>query len=162
MPQAVMLSGYDSGHDGGNASGFGCGGGGGGWYGGKGGNGLYGGGGGGAAGGQLAHAGGTGGQGVVAISPDSGSNVVKTSGTSWTVPAGVTSIKVWAIGAGGGGAGVSTSDSSAGGGGGAGGVVYQTFSVTPGDTVSYSLGSRREPADPAPATALTAAIRRLR
>jgi len=56
--------------DGSAATGFGCGGGGAGWYGGDGGAGLYGGGGGGAAGyasGDVDHAGGSGGQGVVVI-----------------------------------------------------------------------------------------------
>lgn len=70
---------------------------------------------------------------------------VMSSGTSWTVPAGVTSIKVWAVGAGGGGAGaghpVSGGDTTAGGGGGSGGTAYRTFTVTEGQTVSYSLGT---------------------
>ncbi len=132
---------YDSGNDGGDATGAGCGGGGASWYGGAGGNGLYGGGGGGASGGHVVHNGGNGGAGMVVISPDSGSDVAKTSGTSWTVPSGVSSIKIWAIGAAGGGAGVPGSDGTSGGGGGAGGTVYKTFSVTPGDTVSYSLGT---------------------
>ena len=67
--------------------------------------------------------------------------VVLTSGTSWTVPAGVTSIKVWAIGGGGGGAGSIASDGTSGGAGGAGGVAYGTFTVTSGQVISYSIGS---------------------
>ncbi len=125
-----------------DASGFGDGGGGAGYYGGNGGAGLYGGGGGGAAGYTTTNrVGGDGGGGVVVLSPDVGADSVKTSGTSYTVPAGVSSIKVWAIGAGGGGAGSTNNNSGAGGGGGAGGTVYQTFSVTPGDTITYSLGT---------------------
>ncbi len=127
---------------GGSATGFGCGGGGAGFYGGNGGNGLYGGGGGGAAGFSATNmTGGAGGQGVVVISPVGGTNVVKTSGSSYTVPAGITTIKVWAIGAGGGGGGATDIDPSSGGGGGAGGVAYRTFVVVPGNTISYSLGT---------------------
>jgi hypothetical protein len=124
------------------ATGFGSGGGGANYWGGMGGNGLYGGGGGGAAGESTANRiGGTGGQGVVVINPTGGTNVVETSGTSYTVPAGITSIKIWAVGAGGGGAGGTNAQNSAGGAGGAGGVAYQTFAVTPGATISYSLGT---------------------
>ena len=73
-------------------------------------------------------------------SPSSGT-VVLTSGNSWTVPAGVTSIKVWAIGAGGGGAGSIALDQTSGGGGGAGGTAYKVFSVAPNDSVSYAVGA---------------------
>ncbi len=62
---------------------------------------------------------------------------VRTSGTSYTVPAGVTQVKVWAIGAGGGGGGAG----GAGGGGGAGGVAYKTWTVSPGNTITYSIGT---------------------
>ena len=62
-----------------------------------------------------------------------------TSGSSWTVPAAVTTFKVWAIGAGGGGAGAIASDGTSGGGGGAGGIAYKTFTTSSG-SVSYSLG----------------------
>jgi hypothetical protein len=68
-------------------------------------------------------------------------HAVLTSGASWTVPEGVTSIKIWAIGGGGGGAGASASDGNAGDGGGAGGVAYKTFTVTGGQVISYSLGA---------------------
>lgn len=68
-------------------------------------------------------------------------DVVLVSGTSWTVPAGVTSVKVWAIGAGGGGAGSPAVDASSGGGGGGGEVVVTTFSVTGGNSITYSLGT---------------------
>jgi hypothetical protein len=126
---------------GGNATGFGSGGGGAGFWGGNGGNGLYGGGGGGASGFSISHTGGAGGQGVVVISPSGGTNAVKTSGTTYTVPAGITTLKIWTIGAGGGGAGAAASDGVSGGAGGAGGVAYRVFAVKPGDTISYSLGT---------------------
>ena len=53
-----------------------------------------------------------------------------TSGTSWTVPSGVTSITVKAWGAGGGGGGGTSS--YAGGNGAGAGFALATFSVTPG------------------------------
>jgi hypothetical protein len=71
----------------------------------------------------------------------SNTSVVLTSGSSWTVPSGITTVKVWAIGAGGGGAGAGGSNNSAGGGGGSGGVGYREFSVTPGEAISYAIGS---------------------
>ena len=84
---------------------------------------------------------GSGGNGRIVIIPSSGPLVfVVTSGTSVTVPSGKTSVKIWAIGGGGGGAGATNNDSTAGGGGGAGGVVYKTFTVTSGQSISYSLG----------------------
>ena len=66
-----------------------------------------------------------------------------TSGTSWTVPTGVTRIKVWAIGAGGGGSGARANFaySGVGGGGGAGGTAYREFTVTPGQVLNYTLGT---------------------
>lgn len=69
------------------------------------------------------------------------SPVMRTSGSSWTIPAGMTSVKVWAIGAGGGGAGSIDDDGSSGGGGGAGATTYKTYAVTAGQSLSYSLGS---------------------
>lgn len=60
------------------------------------------------------------------------SAVLLTSGTSYTVPTGATSMKAWVVGAGGStGAAV----------GNAGAVAYKTWSVTPGDSVAYSLGA---------------------
>ena len=59
-----------------------------------------------------------------------------TSGSSWSVPAGVNSVEVMVVAGGGSGG------SGTGGGGGAGGVVYATaLPVTPGGTVSYSVGN---------------------
>lgn len=115
------------------ATGFGCGGGGTGYYGGAGANGLYGGGGGGASGGPVeAGNGGSGGQGAVVIAFTNGPNagVMLTTGTSYTIPAGVTQVKIWAVGAGGGGAGcAAVSDNTNGGAGGAGGVAVKTFTL---------------------------------
>ena len=50
--------------------------------------------------------------------------------------------KIWAIGGGGGGGGRGTSSCSGtgGGGGGAGGTVYQSVSLSSGDTLTYSIG----------------------
>jgi surface protein len=61
--------------------------------------------------------------------------VLLTSGSSYTVPAGATSMKAWAVGAGG---------NSASAGylwGGAGGCAYKTWSVLGGQSVTYSCGS---------------------
>ena len=55
--------------------------------------------------------------------------VLLTSGTSYTVPSGATSMKAWAVGAG-----------SFTGGGGAGGTAYKTWSVTAGSSITYKCG----------------------
>jgi hypothetical protein len=60
------------------------------------------------------------------------SAVILTSGTSYTVPSGATSMKVWAVGPGG-------MDGSAYGH--AGAVCYKTWSVSGGQSISYSLGA---------------------
>ena len=60
--------------------------------------------------------------------------VLLTSGSSYTVPSGATSVKAWAVG--GGGPGGSWSNSAAG----AGGCAYKTWSVS-GATVAYVVGS---------------------
>lgn len=120
---------------GGDARGFGGGGGGAGYWGGDGGRGLYGGGGGGAAGYGYNYSGGTGGWGAVVAyfigAPTANASVILTSGNSYVVPSGTTSVKLWAIGAGGGGAGATTNDGTAGGGGGAGGISSSTFTGGP-------------------------------
>lgn len=133
--------------NGGAATGAGCGGGGAGYYGGHGGNGLFGGGGGGAAGFTLNNRqGGQGGDGVIALAlANSNGNILSnkllTDGTSFTIPAGVSQIKVFAIGAGGGGAGATGSDGTSGGGGAAGGVAFKKINVTAGDVLTYSIGT---------------------
>ena len=54
--------------------------------------------------------------------------VLLTSGTSYTVPSGATSMKAWAVGGGGYGYG-----------GGAGGTAYKTWAVTGGSSVTYAV-----------------------
>ncbi len=130
------------------ATGLGCGGGGGSWWGGTGGAGKFGGGGGGAGGyfyqGSMNWAGGEGGQGAIVVAwynnATMSSAQVLISGTTVTAPAGTTSAKVWAIGAGGGAGGATANDVSAGGGGGAGGTAYVTKAILQGETFSYSIG----------------------
>lgn len=65
--------------------------------------------------------------------------------TSWTVPSDVTSITVTCIGGGGGGGDAVASgrgfSGGFGGGGGGGGFAQRTFSVSPGQTVSITVGS---------------------
>ena len=61
--------------------------------------------------------------------------VLLTSGTSYTVPSGATSMKAWAVG---GGQGQVYCFNFFGN---AGGVAYKTWSVTGGQSVSYSIGS---------------------
>ena len=111
---------------------IGAGGGGAGWYGGNGGWGGDGGGGGGGAAGFNAGnmRGGTGGQGLVFIRYyNSGSNtvIIRSSGTSYTLPSDTTSFEVWGIGGGGGGGGSTNVDGGSGSGGGAGGMIYRSY-----------------------------------
>ena len=61
------------------------------------------------------------------------------TGKTWTIPAGVTSITVEIWGAGGAGGGAISNRGGAGGGGGA--FSSRTFSVSPGRSVSYDVGS---------------------
>ena len=61
------------------------------------------------------------------------------SGT-WVVPTGVTSISVQAWGAGGAGGG-STTNGSGGSGGGGGAYAINTFAVTPGQNINYTVGT---------------------
>lgn len=80
----------------------------------------------------------TGGSGVV-----SGQQAFTTSGTSsFTVPAGVTSVSAVVVGGGGGGsASTLASNGVSGGGGGGGGLSYGTFTVTPGETLTVIVGA---------------------
>jgi hypothetical protein len=59
--------------------------------------------------------------------------------TSWTAPAGVTSVEYLIVGGGGGGG--NAYDNSAGGGGGAGMVLTGTTSVTPGQSYTITVGA---------------------
>lgn len=62
---------------------------------------------------------------------------------NWTVPDGVTKIRVTLIGGGGGGGGGSEGNPrlSGGAGGGSGGTEFATLSVTPGQTIAYKVGA---------------------
>jgi hypothetical protein len=63
------------------------------------------------------------------------------SSQNWTVPAGVTSVEVLVV-AGGGGGGPGDNGNSGGGGGGAGGVSYSaSTAVTPGASISVTVGT---------------------
>lgn len=66
------------------------------------------------------------------------------SSGSWTVPDGVTTLKVTLIGAGGGGGGsakLGSKQVNEGGGGGGGACTQFSMNVTPGQSISYSIGS---------------------
>jgi hypothetical protein len=65
-----------------------------------------------------------------------------TSGSSWTVPTGVTSINATLIGGGGGGGGGTSSGIGVRGGNGGGGQrIETTFATTPGASISYGIGA---------------------
>jgi hypothetical protein len=64
-------------------------------------------------------------------------SVVLTSGISYSIPAGCSSMKIWAIG--GGGNGGNTGEGCSGGGGGAGGCAFKTW-ASPNGTISMSIG----------------------
>jgi cellulose 1,4-beta-cellobiosidase len=72
-------------------------------------------------------------------SPFSPMAVVLTTGSSYTVPNGATSMKAYAIG--GGGKRADYCDSGSGSTGGNGATAIRTYSVTGGQTVSYSIGA---------------------
>lgn len=69
--------------------------------------------------------------------------VTLTSGTSWTVPAGVTYINATLIGAGGGGGGGYWNGAMAieGSNGSGGSIITSSFATTPGASITYSIGS---------------------
>jgi len=62
--------------------------------------------------------------------------VLLDSGTSYAVPSGATSMKAWVVGGGG-----NRWQGFTGFGGGAGGCAYKTWSVSGGQSVSYSIGA---------------------
>lgn len=64
------------------------------------------------------------------------SALILTTGTSYTVPSGATTMKAWAIGPGG---------LEGGNFGHAGAVAYKTWSVSGGQTISYALGANGTP-----------------
>ena len=67
--------------------------------------------------------------------------VTLTSGTSWTVPGTANNIIAVITGGGAGGSSSSSNTGYAGGGGGAGQSVIESMSVSPGASVSYTIGS---------------------
>lgn len=67
-------------------------------------------------------------------------NQTFTSSGSWTVPCGVTSVTIGLWGGGGAGGG-STSNNSGGSGGGGGAYVINTFAVSSGDVITYTIGA---------------------
>lgn len=83
----------------------------------------------------------TNGSGAITIAASGGGGQIRseliTSSTSWTVPAGVTRIRVWVIA--GGGASVSNSDDGASGG--IGGLGVGEFTVSPGTTYAVTIGA---------------------
>lgn len=62
------------------------------------------------------------------------------TGTSWTCPAGVTSVTVECWGGGGGGGGNTSNTECGGGGGGGGAYAKKTVAVTPGNSYAYAIG----------------------
>ena len=64
-----------------------------------------------------------------------------TSSGTWTVPADVTQITVDAWGAGGAGGGSTSNNAGGGSGGGGGGYCINVFTVTPGQTINYTVGA---------------------
>lgn len=90
----------------------------------------------GGGGGSSDFAVGSGGVGAVVVSYGDTTEIY-VSGTTWTIPAGVTSVKTWAIG---GGGGPGSSNEFSYWGGGAGAVTWKTWSTTPGQTMTFSPG----------------------
>lgn len=82
------------------------------------------------------------GSGNLALPAGGFSNLVVLTGSgNWTVPAGVTKIKVTAVGGGGGGSGTAPKPGACGGGGGGGGSTIGIIATTPGASISYSVGA---------------------
>ncbi len=74
----------------------------------------------------------------------SATSVTLTTGTSWTAPAGVTTVQVECWGGGGAGGSASrggTGGTGMGGGGGGGAYAIKTITVVPGNSYAYSIGS---------------------
>lgn len=76
----------------------------------------------------------------VSSSPPSGGAFLTANTTTWTAPAGVTAVKITAVGGGGGGGG-SLSNSSGSAQGGNGATCIAVVSVTPGTTYIVTVGS---------------------
>lgn len=67
--------------------------------------------------------------------------VILTTSGSFTVPSGVTSLKIYAWGGGGGGCGAQASPFRPSSGGGGGGFCFSSVTVTPGQVIPYIIGS---------------------
>ncbi|WP_022662167.1 glycine-rich domain-containing protein [Paucidesulfovibrio longus] len=74
-----------------------------------------------------------------------GAGVVRefiTSSQDWTVPSGVTEVRVWVVGGGAGGEGIYNAGSSRSEGGGGGGCAYKVVSsLAPGEVISCTIGA---------------------
>ena len=68
-------------------------------------------------------------------------SIIITTGTTWTCPAGVTSINVECRGGGGGGGGASTTNGAAGGGAGGSYSKVSNITVVPNNTYPYTVGT---------------------
>lgn len=80
--------------------------------------------------------------------PSAGGKIQKkitlTSGTSWTVPTGVTDINVLLVGGGGGSSGAVAGSGTAASGtghGNPGNTVWSTLTTTPGSSITYAIGA---------------------
>jgi polygalacturonase len=79
----------------------------------------------------------------VTVNPFTITTLTTSSTSPWTVPPGVTSVQVqlWGGGGGGGGQLFTSSGSGGAGGGGGGGYTTATITVTPGNTISFTVGA---------------------
>lgn len=77
---------------------------------------------------------------AVTILPGTQGQVFTSTGT-FTVPSGITAVKVTVIGAGGGGGASSTASSGGSGGGGGGTSISYLTGLTPGDTITATVGT---------------------
>ena len=81
------------------------------------------------AGSSGSYAGGAGGAGFIVIQINGTTSTILTSGTSYTIPSAVRSMKIWVIGAGGGGTGTNVAVNNYFAGGGSGGICYYTWNA---------------------------------
>ncbi len=77
-------------------------------------------------------------QSEITLTTDYETTYVNTGTYNFIVPAGVTEVSAVCVGGGGGSGG--TGSNRGGGGGGGGGLAYGTFTVTPGETLTVSVG----------------------
>jgi len=79
--------------------------------------------------------------------------VTLTSGTSWTVPAGVTYVNAFLMGGGGAGGGCGTTSYERGIDGSGGATTWTTVNTTPGAAITYAIGAGGTGAANTPGTA---------